>query len=721
MYVGVQRAPASTVWSIWRMSAGVDAIVRSRAVSRRAERHQPLNLRLTSYLPRGNLLTAEEWAARHRILRWFLALHVPTLTAFGILTGNAPVDVWLGMVPIVACLALGVLVRHRRTASFFTTAGIVYCSTTLVAFSHGRIEAHFHFFVIIGFIALYQDWLPFLWNILFTVLSHGVGSAFRTDLMFNHHAAQHDPWLWSLVHGLAVLAACVGMVIYWRRCEDEQQKALTLTQELDHAAVGRFTSELLVNLARRNQSILYRQLDLINQLEEQESDPDQLGVLFRLDHLATRIRRNAESLLVLAGEEPSRVWKTPVRLVDIVRAAIAETEDLDRVSFVVDERLSVLGHAVTDLTHLLAELTENAVRFSPPGSGVTIRSNPDVRSPGTWVITIEDWGVGMPPEDLAIANEILSRPRDVDVAASQRLGLHVVSRLAYRHGVEVSLTATSTAGMTAVVVLPPGVFAQGRRQVTELAPAAVGWGPPRQEQVVPRQPEAPEQQSPPRWDWTRWWAPEPHALERPGDARRGGARLTPANGIPAKGIPANGTPADDIAVSVTPAHGLPANGVPPNGTVVTADPVADWQPAGGPLDATPGVPTPPAETVTVWVTDADGAERPAANGNGAGGDHDGAGSHPETETASPAGALQPEPGEQPTQRAAPVRIRLSQRRPQAHLAPELRRGAEDGRSQSPSVPRPDAVKARDALSRYQANRRAALAKDVTEEGPARER
>jgi len=700
------------------MSAGVDTIVRRRAVNRRAERHQPLPQRLTSYLPRGNLLTADEWAARHRILRWFLALHVPSLTIFGVLMGNQPTDVWLGLVPVLACLALGVLVPHRRTASFFTTAGIVYCSTTLVAFSHGRIEAHFHFFVIIGFIALYQDWLPFLWNIMFTVLSHGVGSAFRTDLMFNHHAAQHDPWLWSLIHGVAVLAACVGMVIYWRRSEDEQQKALSLTKELDHAAVGRFTSELLVNLARRNQSILYRQLDLINQLEEQESDPDQLSVLFRLDHLATRIRRNAESLLVLAGEEPPRVWQTPVRLVDIVRAAIAETEDLDRVSFVVDERLSVLGHAVTDLTHLLAELTENAVRFSPPGSGVTVRSNPDVRAPGTWVITIEDWGVGMPPEELAIANEILSRPRDVDVAASQRLGLHVVSRLAYRHGVQVSLTATSTAGMTAVAVLPPGVFAQGRRQAADLSPAAVGWVPPRHEQVVPRQPELPAQshQSEPRWDWTRWWAPEPRELEHRDDARRAGAHPPPANGTPANGIPAHRLPV----------NGAHANGVAANGAVVPADSGPDGPPRSGPppLEAAPVVPPAQAETVTVWVTD-DDAGPLAAEGNGAGEDHgvgDGdRGGYPETGTASADGAPEPEPREPSDASDAPGGARLNQRRPQAHLAPELRRGADGSRPESASVTRPDAVKARDALSRYQANRRAALAKNVTEEGPARER
>src|SRR6266705_5769334 len=106
---------------------------------------------------------------------------------------------------------------------------------------------------------------------------------------------------------------------------------------------------MLINLARRNQSLLYRQLGIINQLEEQERDPDALGELFRLDHLATRIRRNAESLLVLSGEEPPRVWGEPVPLLDVVRASIAETEDLDRVAHFIDERLAVNGHTVTDL------------------------------------------------------------------------------------------------------------------------------------------------------------------------------------------------------------------------------------------------------------------------------------------------------------------------------------------------------------------------------------
>jgi len=121
---------------------------------------------------------------------------------------------------------------------------------------------------------------------------------------------------------------------------------------------------------------------------------------------------------------------------------------------------------VSDLTHLLAELTENAVHFSPPNSQVMIRSTPEVRAPGTWVLTVEDWGVGMPPDDLARANTILLEPRSFDVAASQRLGLHVVARLAHRHEIQVSLSSTSMMGITAVVQLPPSVFATATNQVS---------------------------------------------------------------------------------------------------------------------------------------------------------------------------------------------------------------------------------------------------------------
>ena len=339
----------------------------------------------------------------------------------------------------------------------------MFCSVTLVLLTRGSIEAHFHFFIIIGFIALYQDWVPFLWNVAFTVLSHGLGTAWLGgDLIFNHPSAQAHPWLWSFVHGVAVLMACIGMVIFWRITEEEQEgrKHLVLVNAGAEAEVTRrrFIADLLVNLARRNQSMLYRQLDLINQLEDKERDPDALADLFRIDHLATRIRRNAESLLVLAGEQAPRTWSASVALRDVVRAAIAETEDLDRVVFAVDDRVSVQGASVADLTHLIAELTENAVRFSPPETVVTIRARPNRREEGGHLLTVEDWGVGMPPGDLAEANDLLVHPREVDVSVSQRLGFHVVARLAARHGIAVSLTTTPGSGITAVAVLPAALF-----------------------------------------------------------------------------------------------------------------------------------------------------------------------------------------------------------------------------------------------------------------------
>jgi hypothetical protein len=254
--------------------------------------------------------------------------------------------------------------------------------------------------------------------------------------------------------------------------EDEQTEKEELGRQLitADAEIGRrqFTSDMLVNLARRNQSMLYRQLDIINQLEDKEQDPDALADLFRLDHLATRVRRNAESLLVLAGEQAPRTWSAPVALRDVVRAAIAETEDLDRVVFAVDDRVSVSGAVVADLTHLLAELTENAVRFSPPETAVTIRARPNRRDEGGQLLTVEDWGVGMLPDDLAEANALLAHPRDIDLAVSQRLGFHVVARLATRHGISVSLGATPGSGITAVVVLPAALFTK--------APAPDGLG-----------------------------------------------------------------------------------------------------------------------------------------------------------------------------------------------------------------------------------------------------
>jgi signal transduction histidine kinase len=484
-------------------------------------------------LPRGNTLTEADWQRRHRLLQWVLLAHVPVLAGIGLALGNPPVPLAIALVIPVVCAGLGRLLRHhRRWGSGAVTAGLVWCSTALVGMTGGTIEAHFHFFIIIGFIALYQDWVPFLLNVLFTVVSHGVGSMWLRTLMFNHPAAQANPWLWSVVHGVAVLLACVGVMLFWRVTEDEQNEKDDLTRKLADAEIGRrrFTSDMLVNLARRNQSMLYRQLEIINQLEESERNPDALAELFRLDHLTTRVRRNAENLLVLSGEKPPRVWSQPVPLRDVVRAAIAETEDLDRVVFEIPEGPLVDGASVTDVTHLLAELTENAVRFSPPDTAVTVRGRRDPRGGRGHLITVEDWGVGMEDADLAAANALLAAPPEVDLSVSKRLGFHVVARLAARHQIKVVLSPTPGSGVTASVALPGTLFELGPEPVNALpAPHAARLAPPqptrraperRQDgaQVralvpAPRPPLPEEHAGPPEevaaWpsrSWSGWWA-----------------------------------------------------------------------------------------------------------------------------------------------------------------------------------------------------------------------
>ncbi len=477
--------------------------------------HDTMWRKFLDAVPRGYNLAEEDWQRRHRIMLWVLGLHVPALGIFGLAFGYTPQTMALVLIPPVAAETLGYLLRrHRRAASVGVTGGLVYCSAALVGLTHGTIEAHFHFFVIIGFIALYQDWAPFLFNIIFTVLSHGIGSAWQQSLVFDTASGQANPWLWSSLHGIAVLFACAGMMLLWRVTEDSQRERDILTRQLADDEINRrqFTSDLLSNLARRNQSLLHRELDIINQLEESEQDPDALAELFALDHIATRVRRNAENLLVLSGEQPPRTWSEPVPLRDVLRAAIAETENLERVVFVVDEQSAVAGNTVTDLTHLLAELTENAVRFSPPDTTVAIRSRPDRSRPGGRLITIEDWGLGMLDEQIKEYNALLETPLDVDLSISQRLGFHVVARLAARHGIKVSLSVKPESGTAALVTLPPSLLAP-----LHPSAAAINGGlvrrhvdeRPKSQRIVPLDPVPPQSVPcpPDRSVWIGWWDP----------------------------------------------------------------------------------------------------------------------------------------------------------------------------------------------------------------------
>jgi signal transduction histidine kinase len=331
-----------------------------------------------------------------------------------------------------------------------------------------------------------------------------------------------------------------------------QDTALDLAVE--QAVLRRNIADSFVNLGRRNQNLLGRQLDFITELETNETDPDTLANLFRLDHLATRMRRNAESLLVLAGIEPPRKWAAPVRLTDVIRAALGEVEDYQRVTVRGVEPATIIGSAAADLAHLLAELIENALVFSPPDQTVDIRGR---TRPDGYTLAVIDSGLGMPQADIAAANRRLAGAESFTIAPSKYLGHYVAGNLAARHNIHVTLD-TGAHGITATIDLPPTLLTD------DAAPPA---------------------------------ADEPHAARDvwPPVPTLGGPPTLPASGGPAPARP--GGPGGPVA-PIAPA------GWPPG-------PVPD---AGRPAAARPGPPSGsgPGNGGPAWTAPAAGHPGPAA-------------------------------------------------------------------------------------------------------------
>ncbi|MFD9033842.1 nitrate- and nitrite sensing domain-containing protein [Streptomyces sp. NPDC059567] len=252
--------------------------------------------------------------------------------------------------------------------------------------------------------------------------------------------------------------------------DDVHREAVRLAAE--QALLRGNVNAMFTNLSRRSQGLIQRQLSLISELESREADPDQLSSLFKLDHLATRMRRNGENLLVLAGEEPGRRWTRPVPLVDVLRAAASEVEQYERIELAAVPATEVAGRVVNDLVHLLAELLENATSFSSPQTKVRVTGHalPD----GRVLVEIHDTGIGLSPEDLAAINERLASPPTVDVSVSRRMGLFVVGRLSLRHGIRIQLRPSDSGGTTALVMLPVDVAHGGKKPAPKQGPGGQG-------------------------------------------------------------------------------------------------------------------------------------------------------------------------------------------------------------------------------------------------------
>jgi signal transduction histidine kinase len=270
---------------------------------------------------------------------------------------------------------------------------------------------------------------------------------------------------------------------------------------VQQASLRKQVSQIFLNLSMRSQSLLQRQLSMLDAMEQGTTDPDDLAKLFRLDHLTTRMRRNAEGLIILSGAVPSRRWSDPVPVIDVIRAAISEVEDYPRVDVLATSRHSIVGGAVNDVVHLLAELIENATVFSPPHARIEITSRAVTNGVA---IEITDHGLGLTTAELAEINERLARPREFDLANGQQLGLFIVGQISARHGIQVTLKESASGGVVAVATLPHGLAVRqpdadarlrpGRRQAAHVltADGDMPSGLPAAAAALPAAPRSPE-------------------------------------------------------------------------------------------------------------------------------------------------------------------------------------------------------------------------------------
>lgn len=432
--------------------------------------------------------------SRHRMLIAILAVHVPLLILLGMDRHHGSRESAIVALPVLLATLAARFLRGREGRSLAVVLGLAWASYAVVYLDGGAPEAYLHPLFVVVLVALYQDPLLLGTGVVALAAACAVPAALHPGFVFAPRSAElRDPWPWTALHVLAIVGVAGAAALSWRRDvpvpvfadpapgaaepepDPEVAEHIARARAAELALARRqATYALMTNLARRNQSLVGRQLATLDELERDERDPDVLAGLFGLDHLATRMRRNAENLLVLAGAPggTSRSFARPVPVDELLRGAAAEVEQYARVTVSVGAEGGVAGHVVSDVAHLLAELLDNALACSPPDSAVVVGAAP--ATDGGLRLWVADEGIGMTAQRMAEHNAVLSdTSEETEVGAS--LGFPVVRRLAARHGIRVSLGAREGGqqGLVAYVDLPADLVV-GTMAEVEATPAPAG-------------------------------------------------------------------------------------------------------------------------------------------------------------------------------------------------------------------------------------------------------
>jgi signal transduction histidine kinase len=435
--------------------------------------------RMRGVLPRGNTLPDAEWRRRHRILLWILWAHVVALPLFG-LTQGFSVLTCVGCAALIAAFAI-VCTIGRKQRSWWVMAtmsvGLLTCSAVLIAFWHGQIEAHFHFFVVIVLLTLYEEWLPFLIAAAYVALHHGILGVLDPKDVYNHHSAAQHPWAWAAVHAGFVLAAGVAALVAWRLNEDvrdEANRSLRRAVAAEHALAGsaaelkhyaaeleRSNNELthFASVASHDLSEPLRTITGFMRLLEQRYDEqlDDRGREF-IGHAlsgADRMQRLIDGLLTWSKVGRTPLPDTRVELDTIARGAvealgarIAETG----ATVTIGALPSVRGDA-DQLDQMLQNLISNAMKFARPGETPRVEVDSRKTSRG-WAIVVADHGIGIPAEQRAKVFQMFHRLHGLDSYDGAGMGLAIVERVVEHHGGDVEIEETPGGGATFVLTLP---------------------------------------------------------------------------------------------------------------------------------------------------------------------------------------------------------------------------------------------------------------------------